>query len=95
MRSIKDEDFNKNFNLLREEFRKDALKSDIYPKSKEKVKEVLGILLSPLLSDGYIFCEIFCLLALISGFLGKNIAAYYICSILDVQAAPNEHSKAI
>jgi len=53
MRSIKDEDFNKNFNLLREEFRKDALKSDIYPKSKEKVKEVLGILLSPLLSDGY------------------------------------------
>jgi hypothetical protein len=53
MRSIKDEDFNKNFNLLRDEFRKDALKSDIYPKSKEKVKEVLNILLSPLLSDGY------------------------------------------
>ncbi len=53
MRSIKDEDFNKNFNLLRDEFRKDALKSDIYLKSKEKVKEVLHILLSPLLSDGY------------------------------------------
>ncbi len=53
MRSISDKDFNQNFNLLREEFRKDALKSDIHSKSKEKVKDILQILLSPLLSDGY------------------------------------------
>ena len=53
VRSIRDEDFNQNFNLLREEFRKDALKSDIYDKSKTKVKEVLNILLSPMLSEGY------------------------------------------
>ena len=53
MRSIKDDDFNKNFNLLREEFRKDAIKSDILNKSKDKVQDILEILLSPLLSDGY------------------------------------------
>ena len=53
VRSIKDEDFNKNFNLLREEFRKDAVKSDISNTSKVKVKEVLSILLSPLLTDGF------------------------------------------
>jgi len=53
MRSISDQDFNDNFNLLREQFRKDAVTSDIFNKSKLKVVEVLEILLSPLLSDGY------------------------------------------
>jgi len=53
MRSIKDDDFNKNFNLLRAEFRKDAIRSDILSKSKDKVKGILEILLSPLLTDGY------------------------------------------
>jgi hypothetical protein len=53
MRSISDQDFNDNFNLLREQFRKDAVTSDIFDKSKLKVVEVLEILLSPLLSDGY------------------------------------------
>ncbi len=53
MRSISDADFNENFNLLREQFRKEAVNSDIYTKSKTKVKDILHILLSPLLSDGY------------------------------------------
>jgi len=53
MRSISDKDFNDNFNLLREQFRKDAVTSDIFKKSKLKVVDVLEILLSPLLSDGY------------------------------------------
>ena len=53
MRSISDKDFNDNFNLLREQFRKDAVTSDVFKKSKLKVVDVLEILLSPLLSEGY------------------------------------------
>ena len=53
MRSISDQDFNDNFNLLREQFRKDAVTSDVFKKSKIKVVDVLEILLSPLLTDGY------------------------------------------
>ena len=47
IRQINDEDFNKNFNILREEFRKDALNSDIMPKAKKRANEMMDVLLGP------------------------------------------------
>jgi tRNA nucleotidyltransferase (CCA-adding enzyme) len=47
IRQINDEDFNKNFNTLREEFRKDALNSDIMLKAKKRATEMMDVLLGP------------------------------------------------
>lgn len=53
MRELKKEDFNKNINLLREAFRQDIDESDAFSKSKVKVKEIMAMLLSPILHNGY------------------------------------------
>ncbi|MEM1120275.1 MAG: DUF4230 domain-containing protein [Bacteroidota bacterium] len=50
MREVKDEDFNKNFNLLRREFRNDALNSDIMSKAKQEAVELMDLMFSPVVA---------------------------------------------
>ena len=50
MRELQDEDFNKNFNLLRKEFRSDALESDIMSKAKQEAVELMDLMFSPVVA---------------------------------------------
>lgn len=50
MRELQDEDFNRNFNLLRREFRSDALESDIMGKAKQEAVELMDIMFSPVIA---------------------------------------------
>lgn len=50
LREISDEDFNKNFNLLRREFRRDALNSDIMAKARIQAEELMKTLFSPVVT---------------------------------------------
>ncbi|MCB0620379.1 MAG: DUF4230 domain-containing protein, partial [Saprospiraceae bacterium] len=50
MREVEDADFNKNFNLLRKEFRREALESDIMDKAKTQAQELMQTMLGPLIS---------------------------------------------
>ncbi len=47
MREIKEMDLNANFNMLREEFRRDALDSDIMDKAKVQVNELMEMMFAP------------------------------------------------
>ncbi len=49
MREINNSDFNKNFNILRREFRRDAINDGIYEKSKQQAREIMNLLLNPVL----------------------------------------------
>ncbi len=51
MRELENVDFNKNFNILRTEFRRDALESDIMTKAQEKADELMHLMLSPLVTS--------------------------------------------
>lgn len=51
MREIEDRDFNQNIDILRQEFRRDALDSDIMEKSKTQVIALMETLLAPLISS--------------------------------------------
>ncbi len=53
MRELKVDDFNKNFNLLRQEFKKDIYNSNAFSDSKVKAKEIMAMLLSPIIENGY------------------------------------------
>ena len=50
MRELQDEDFNKNFNLLRREFRNDALQSDIMAKAKQEAVSLMDLMFSPVIA---------------------------------------------
>ena len=50
MREVQDEDFNKNFNLLRREFRSDAMNSDIMSKAKQEAVELMDLMFSPVVA---------------------------------------------
>ena len=50
MREVQDEDFNKNFNLLRREFRADAMNSDIMAKAKQEAVELMDLMFSPVVA---------------------------------------------
>jgi hypothetical protein len=50
LRDVSNIDFNKNFNVLRTEFRRDALEPENTAKAKEKAKEVMGMLFNPVLA---------------------------------------------
>lgn len=47
MREVKDVDINKNFNLLRSEFRREALESNIMDKAKEQATEIMNTMFGP------------------------------------------------
>jgi len=51
MREVNNEDFNKNFNILRREFRKDAVADGIMDKSKKQAREIMTMMMSPILSS--------------------------------------------
>ena len=51
MREVQDEDFNKNFNLLRREFRADAINSDIMAKAKQEAVELMDLMFSPVVAS--------------------------------------------
>jgi hypothetical protein len=51
MREVKNVDFNKNFNLLRKEFRREALESDIMDKAKVQAVEIMELMLGPMISS--------------------------------------------
>ncbi|MCB0704721.1 MAG: DUF4230 domain-containing protein [Saprospiraceae bacterium] len=49
LREVEDQDFNQNIDLLRQEFRRDALESDIMEKAKTQAKDLMETMLSPLI----------------------------------------------
>ncbi len=51
MRELQDEDFNRNFNLLRTEFRKDAIDSDVMDKAKQEAANLMDLMFSPVISS--------------------------------------------
>ncbi|MBK8493281.1 MAG: DUF4230 domain-containing protein [Saprospirales bacterium] len=51
LREVKSVDFNKNFNLLRKEFRREALESDVMDKSKAQAVEIMQLMLGPLINS--------------------------------------------
>lgn len=51
LREVKSVDFNKNFNLLRKEFRREALESDIMDKAKDQAVEIMQLMLGPMISS--------------------------------------------
>ena len=50
IQGVKSEDFNKNFNALRTEFRRDALEPENLDKAKTRAKEVMEMIFKPVLS---------------------------------------------
>ena len=50
MRELEKADFNKNFNVLRKAFREEAINSDIFDKSKIQAKEIISLILQPIVS---------------------------------------------
>ncbi|MEM9823630.1 MAG: DUF4230 domain-containing protein [Bacteroidota bacterium] len=50
LREVDTEDFNRNFNILRSEFRREALESDIMKKAKNQANELMQMMLGPLVS---------------------------------------------
>lgn len=51
LREVERIDFNKNFNLLRKEFRREALESDVMDKSKDQAKVIMELMLGPLITS--------------------------------------------
>lgn len=51
LREIKSDDLNKAFNVLREEFRRDALNADAMDKAKVQAREVLNTMMGPLIGS--------------------------------------------
>jgi hypothetical protein len=51
MRELSNEDFNKNFNVLRQEFRRDAIEDRVYDKAKDQADELMKLMLSPIISQ--------------------------------------------
>ncbi len=51
LRELQDKDFNTNFNILRREFRQDAIQSDVMEKSKAQAIEIMNMLFMPILSS--------------------------------------------
>jgi len=50
MRELDNDDFNKNFNILRQEFRRDAEENDIYRKSKDRAGELMESMMQPVVN---------------------------------------------
>ncbi|MEL6865092.1 MAG: DUF4230 domain-containing protein, partial [Bacteroidota bacterium] len=50
LREVKTIDLNKNFNLLRAEFRRDALNSDIRSRAKKQAEELITMLFQPVIA---------------------------------------------
>ena len=50
LREVQNEDFNKNFNLLRREFRVDAINSDIMNQAKEEAVKLMDLMFSPVVA---------------------------------------------
>lgn len=51
LREVSDADFNRAFNILREEFRRDIYQSDAFDKSKAQAKEILNTMLGPVITS--------------------------------------------
>lgn len=51
MRELSNEDFNKNFNMLRSEFRRDIKESSVFEQSKKEVEKLLGNILLPMVQS--------------------------------------------
>ncbi len=51
MRELNNSDFNRNFNILRSEFRREARESGIMNKAREQAKEIMSMIFSPVLQQ--------------------------------------------
>lgn len=51
MRELSNEDFNKNFNILRQEFRRDAIEDRVFDKAKDQADELMKLMLSPIITQ--------------------------------------------
>ncbi len=51
MRELSSEDFNDNFNMLRREFRRDAMESNVMSRSKEEVEKLMNNILLPMVQS--------------------------------------------
>lgn len=49
LREIEQDDFNRNMDLLRREFRQEALESDVMEKSKQRAADIMDTMLTPLI----------------------------------------------
>ena len=50
MRELQNADFNRIFDALRKDFRRDAVESDIFDKSKSQAAELMNTMLSPIVT---------------------------------------------
>jgi len=48
MRELSNDDFNKNFNILRREFRREAIQSQVFDKAKTQADELMQMMLDPI-----------------------------------------------
>lgn len=53
LREVQSIDLNKNFNLLRQEFRRDAIADNVYDKSKDQATEIMNMIFQPLMASHY------------------------------------------
>ncbi len=51
MREVSSDDFNKNFNILRKEFRKDAMESNVFARSKKEAEKLMETILLPMVQS--------------------------------------------
>ncbi|MEM6964949.1 MAG: DUF4230 domain-containing protein [Bacteroidota bacterium] len=51
MREVSNDDFNKNFNILRREFKRDALEDNIMDKAKVQADELMHLMLEPIVTQ--------------------------------------------
>ena len=51
LREVSNEDFNKNFNVLRREFRRDAIEDNIMEKAKVQADELMHLMLEPIVKQ--------------------------------------------
>ncbi len=51
MRELSNEDFNKNFNVLRTEFRRDAIEDRVFDKAKDQADDLMKLMLSPIITQ--------------------------------------------
>ncbi len=51
LREVSNEDFNNNFNILRREFRKDAMESNVFARSKKEAEKLMETILLPMVQS--------------------------------------------
>ena len=51
LREVQNADFNQNFNILREEFRRGAISEEVLERSRDQARNLMDMLFSPVISS--------------------------------------------